>query len=156
MISHYNINSIRYKFSELQHILHGNFVDILGIAETKIDASFFDGQFQVNNYKLYRQDRNDKGGGIMMYINDNIPHRLLKQFSGLYHGIDYLTFEIIAKPRMWYISYLSTTESILCDLLNVLSEEFISNNNLYIAYGDLNCNWFKHNTLSDLRYFMVW
>ena len=40
--------------------------------------------------------------------------------------------------------------SILCDLLNVFSEEFISNNNLYVAYGDLNCNWFKHNTLSDL------
>ena len=154
IISHYNINSIRYKFSELQHILHGNFVDILGIAETKIDASLFDGQFQVNNYKLYRQDRNDRGGGIMMYINDNIPHRLLKQFSGIYHGIDYLTFEIIVKSRKWYISYLyrppNVNESILCGLLNVLSEEFISNNNLYIAYGDLNCNWFKHNALSDL------
>ena len=78
MISHYNVNSIRYKFSELQHILRGHFVDILGIAETKIDDTFFDGQFQMENYKLYRQDRNDRGGGIMMYINDNTPHRLLK------------------------------------------------------------------------------
>ena len=51
---------------------------------------------------------------------------------------------------MVYILFISTTESILCGPLNVLSEEFISNNNLYIAYGDLNCNWFKHNTLSDL------
>ena len=89
----------------------------------------------------------------MMYINDNTPHRLLK-FSGLYHGIDFLTFEIIIKSRKWYISYLyrpsNVNESILCDLLNVLCEEFISNNNLYVAYGDLNCNWFKHNALSDL------
>ena len=154
IISHYNVNSIRYKFSELQHILHGHFVDILGIAETKIDDTFFDGQFQMENYKLYRQYRNDRGGGIMMYINDNTPHRLLKQFSGVYHGIDFLTFEIIIKSRKWYISYLyrppNVNESILCDLLNVLCEEFISNNNLYVAYGDLNCNWFKHNALSDL------
>ena len=46
------------------------------------------------------------------------------------------------------MSYLyrpsNVNESILCDLLNVLSEEFISNNNLYVAYGDRNYNWFKH------------
>ena len=90
----------------------------------------------------------------MMYIDDNTPHRLLKQFSGLYHGIDFLTFEIITKSRKWYISYLyrppNVNESILCDLLNGLCEELISNNNLYVAYGDLNCNWFKPNALSDL------
>ena len=97
IISHYNVNSIRYKFSDLQHILRGHFVDILGIAETMIYDIFFDGQFQMENYKLYRQDRNDRGGGIMVYINDNTPHRLLKQFSGIYHGIDFLTFEIILK-----------------------------------------------------------
>ena len=154
IISHYNVNSIRHKFSELQHILQGHFVDILGIAEIKFDDTFFDGQFQVDNYKLYHLDRNDRGCGIMMYINDNTPHRLLKQFSGLYHCINFLTFEITIKSRKWYISDLyrppNVNESILCDLLNVLCEEFISNNNLYVAYGDLNCNWFKHNALSDL------
>ena len=54
-----------------------------GIAETNIDDTFSDGQFQVENCKLYRQDRNDRGGGIMMYINDDTPHSLLKQFSGI-------------------------------------------------------------------------
>ena len=90
----------------------------------------------------------------MMYINDNTPHHLLKQFSGIYHGIDFLTFEIMIRSRKWYISYLyrppNVNESILCDLLNVLCEEFISNYNLYVTYGDLNYNWFKHNALSDL------
>ena len=42
----------------------------------------------------------------MMYIDDNTPHRLLQQFSGIQHGIDFLTFEIIIKSRKWYISYL--------------------------------------------------
>ena len=35
---------------------------------------FFDGQFQANNYELYHQDRNHRGGGVIMYINDCIPH----------------------------------------------------------------------------------
>ena len=152
IIFHYNVNSIHYTFSELQHIIHGHFVDILGIAEKKIDDTFFDGQFQMENFELYRKDRNDRGGGIMMYINDNTPHRLLKQFSGIHHGIDFLAFEIIIKSRKCYISYLyrppNVNESILCDLLSVLCEEFISNNNLYVAYGDFNCYLFKHNALT--------
>ena len=65
--------------------------------------------------------------------------------SRIYLGIDYLSFEIIVKSRKWYISYLYrppyVNESILCDILNVLSYEFISNNNFYVAYGDLNRDW---------------
>ena len=89
----------------------------------------------------------------MLYINDNTPHRLLKQFSGIYHGIDFLMFEIIIKLRKWYISYLylppNVNETILCDCLKhcVKSSYQI---NLYVAYGDPDCNWFKHNALSDL------
>ena len=66
----------------------------------------------------------------------------LKQFSGIYHSTDFLTFEIIIKSRKWYVSYSyrppHINESILCDLLNVLCEKFISNNNLHVAYGDFN------------------
>ena len=46
IISLFIINSLRYKFSELQHILHRKFVDIFGIAETKIDDSFLTANFK--------------------------------------------------------------------------------------------------------------
>ncbi|XP_060579019.1 uncharacterized protein LOC132735993 [Ruditapes philippinarum] len=67
-----NINSLRNKFDFLKEILIKNIVDILFIAETKLDGSFPDAQWQVNGYHLWRADRNDKGGGIAVYLRSDI------------------------------------------------------------------------------------
>ena len=40
-----NVNSIRYKFYEINDILNGNRIDIFGLSETQFDASFTDAQF---------------------------------------------------------------------------------------------------------------
>ena len=93
LISHYNVNSIRHKFHEMRHILNKNSFDIFGISETKLDDSFPLNQFSIDNYKLYRQDRNSKGGGVMVYVKDTIPHRIIKEFSGVVDTIDFLTLE---------------------------------------------------------------
>ena len=52
LIAHYNINSIRNKFSELKYILDHNFCSIIGISETKIDPSFPSKLFQIDNYRI--------------------------------------------------------------------------------------------------------
>ena len=39
-IAYLNVKSIWYKFFEIHDILNGNRIDIFGISETKIDASF--------------------------------------------------------------------------------------------------------------------
>ena len=56
-MAHLNVNSIRYNFFEIHDILSGNRIDIFGLAETKVDASFTSAQFSINGFKLYRQDR---------------------------------------------------------------------------------------------------
>ena len=33
----------------------------------------------------------------MLYVKDTIPHRLLKEHSGVHMGIDYLTIENISE-----------------------------------------------------------
>ena len=153
IIGHYNINSIRHKFYEMKHLLLEQYAQIFGISETKIDSTFLDSQFYIKNYKLYRQDRNTNGGGIMVYINDSIPHRMLKDFSGSHGGIDFLTFELLIKSRKWYISYIyrppSIKSAVLCELLKSQCESFVSENNLYLAIGDLNVNCLTDTTLTD-------
>ena len=66
--------------NEIYDILNGNRVDIFGISESKISASFTNAQFNIPGYRLYRQDRDIKGngGGIILYIKDHIPHRILR------------------------------------------------------------------------------
>ena len=59
-----NVNSIRYKHADLFAVINSN-IDVLSITETKLDSSFPNAQFLVDEYKEpYRKDRNVHGGGI--------------------------------------------------------------------------------------------
>ena len=43
------------------------------MSETKLDESFPDAQFKINGFKLYRNDRNEHGGGVVVYVRADIP-----------------------------------------------------------------------------------
>ena len=74
--SYLNINSLRYKFCSIKGLLSRNIVDMLIIAETKLDESFPDTQFRVNNYHLWINDRNKHGGGLAIYLRSDVTsHR---------------------------------------------------------------------------------
>ena len=65
IISYLNINSIRNKFDDLKLIIDEN-IDILCLAETKIDESFPTAQFTLPGYhKHYRLDITEKQGGLI-------------------------------------------------------------------------------------------
>ena len=52
------------------------------ISETKLGATFPINQFFIQGYSIaYRLDRNDKGGGIMLFIKDGIITFLLERYS---------------------------------------------------------------------------
>ncbi|KAH3838612.1 hypothetical protein DPMN_112021 [Dreissena polymorpha] len=40
--------------------------------ETKIDSSFPDAQFEVNNYHVWRSDRTVYGGGLIAYLRSDL------------------------------------------------------------------------------------
>ena len=56
---------------------------LLLISETKIDSSFPNAQFQIEGYTTYRLDRNANGGGIFLYIREDIPSTLLNSDMSL-------------------------------------------------------------------------
>ena len=71
-MGHFNINSIRNKFELLSSLIGGK-IDILMISLTKFDATFPTNQFFIQGYSTaHRLDRNDKGGGIILFIKDSI------------------------------------------------------------------------------------
>ena len=78
LFAHFNINSIRNKFELLSEQIKGN-VDVLMISETKIDDSFPVGQFLIEGFCTpYSLDRNSKGGGILLYVREDIPSNLIR------------------------------------------------------------------------------
>ena len=78
IFAHLNINSIRNKLEELISQVKGT-VDILMISETKIDDSFPIVNILTDGFSQpYRIDQNSFGGGIMLYVREDIPSNLLK------------------------------------------------------------------------------
>ena len=47
------------------------------ILETKTDNSFPTMQFLIEGYRIYRLDRNKYGGGILVYVRENIRSKLI-------------------------------------------------------------------------------
>ena len=102
IMGHLNINSIRNKFDALSLIIKNN-VDILMISETKLDDSFLTAQFLLHSFSApYRLDRNSKGGGILLYIREDIPSRLLNSKSKT--GIETISVEINLRKRKWFLN----------------------------------------------------
>ena len=154
IVCHYNVNSIRNKFHELSSLLTDQSVDVLAISETKLDDSFPRAQFQILNYRLHRQDRNERGGGIMIYVKDSIPHRILKEHTGVVEGIEYMSIELSMKSRKWNVLYIYKPPKIhtepFCNFIHDLCENFVSDDKLCVVMGDINCNMLVKNELTDI------
>ena len=76
IIAQININSLRSKFKFFLQIANNN-VDILLVSETKIDSSFPNAQFHIIGYTAYRLDRTQNGGGLLLYVKEDIPSNML-------------------------------------------------------------------------------
>ena len=71
-IMHLNIRSIRNKIDFLQTFTDD--IDILCLTETHLDPSIPNESIKLDNFsKILRKDRNMFGGGVAIYINENIP-----------------------------------------------------------------------------------
>ena len=78
ILGHLNISSIRNKFEALKFIIDHN-IDIFLISETKLDDSFPSVQFLIKSVSPpYKFERNSKGGGLFLYIHEDIPSTSLK------------------------------------------------------------------------------
>ena len=78
IIGHLNINSIRNKFEIIAETIVN--VEIFLISESKLDATFPNVQFKRNCFQISRRNHNRHnrfGGGLMFYLNEKIPCKLL-------------------------------------------------------------------------------
>ena len=75
-MAHLNVNSIRNKFESMNELIKDNF-DIFLITESKLDPSFPNSQFYIPGYRLFTKDRNKNGGGVIFYINQDLPVKLV-------------------------------------------------------------------------------
>ena len=102
IVGYLNVNSIRNKFDTLKDMVSSN-IDILTVAETKIDDSFPKEQFFMEGYSdPLRLDRDANGGGLLVYVRSDIPSTELKSFK-FDNDVECVCFEINLRGKKWVI-----------------------------------------------------
>jgi hypothetical protein len=77
---------------------------MLFLAETKIDETFTDTQFKVNDFHFWRADRNQYGGGLVAYARSDLACD--RKMNLEYQTIESICIEININNRKWLISGL--------------------------------------------------
>ena len=100
IFSYININSISNKFENLCDIV-GNNVDVLSIAETKLDSLFPNVQFLLPGFhEPLRLDINHRSGRLLVYIKASLPSKILTKFK-LPINIQIIPFETNLSKEKW-------------------------------------------------------
>ena len=102
---------MRYKFSSFQQTVLSK-TDILPISETRSDNSFFDSQFFAEGFKMYHKDRTKSGGGLLLYVNENIPGKIINSYK-LKENSEIILFEFSVSNKKWLLlgNYRSPSEN---------------------------------------------
>ena len=111
-------------------------LDIILFSETKIDSSFPPSQFAIEGYlNPFRRDRDIHGGGLLLYVRDDIPckeiksHTLPNNVEGLFIEIKLrnMKYVLVAgyNPHKDMITYFlthigNTLDKLLVDYDNIL------------------------------------
>ena len=102
IIGQLNINSLRNKFEALKHIVSRS-LDILIVTETKIDESFPDEQFFMDGYwPPFRADRDDIGGGVIIYVREDIACSELKNHTS-WKKMEGIFIELNLRKSKWLL-----------------------------------------------------
>ena len=111
-----NIHSIKNKFESVWEFIKDTF-DIFLLSESKRDSSFPDNQFSILGYRIVRKDRDKNGGGLLLYIRQDIPFKII-QNSSLAPTLEVILIEInLGRFKFLLIG--------LCKPLSVSEKEFL-------------------------------
>ena len=81
IIAYLNINSIRNKIDFLRPVV-SEYVDVLIIAQKKIDNTFTTSQFIIEGFmKPFMHDQNRYGGGLLVYVRERAPIKELSSYK---------------------------------------------------------------------------
>ena len=74
------------------------------ISETKVDPSFASSQFAIAGFSSQcRIDRNSSGGGVMLFVREEIPSKLLTQYKPN-SSVENIFIEINLRSKKWLLS----------------------------------------------------
>ena len=141
IIGQLNINSLRNKIDDLKTLIRGK-LDILVITESKLDSTFPTNQFLIDGFSVpFRCDRHSRGGGVLIYVREDIPCRELTSHLKP-NNLEGIVLEINLRKVKWlmfvgYNPHKENTANFLSQLIPIL-DQYLSKYDNYLLIGDFN------------------
>ena len=110
------------------------------VSETQIDISFLSGQFIIPGFAPpYWFDRNNKGGGLLLYLREDIPSKIMLVFKLPIEGF---LIEVNVYRKKWLSGcFYNPHKTYISDFLKVISKVLdltTANYEHLFIMGDLN------------------
>ena len=142
-IGYLNINNLSEKIIYLREICLKTSIDILCVDETKLDSSYPNAQFHIDGYQFppFRRDRNNYGGGKMVYIRDRIIAKRLENLEGKHS--ETICLELTVSKKKWCITFAyrppsNDNKAIFFYELTTSLSQITNLYDYFVIMGDLN------------------
>ena len=153
---HQNVRSLTGKIDELRFILSklSSQVHLLTLSETWVHKDISDAELEICGYQLFRRDRGAKGGGVAVYVRNDVS--AVRRFDLEYDSIEGLWLEIlIPKSRSLLVGtfYRAPNSSSYYDKdfmakFEGMMDTCMAQGNEIVIMGDLNCDFLEKRTAS--------
>lgn len=150
-VSHLNCRSITPKLDELKLILKNNPLDIFSVSETWLSNVVSDRAVAMPGFKLCRNDRSSRGGGVALYISNKLKYKYVFKISDS-NACESLFVELYFGNATLLLGVVYLRNGDLVSFENYHRNLFVKYTNIIIS-GDFNCNMFdsiKSNSLRSL------
>ena len=148
MVAYLNVNSVIRKFNELVVPMVDELVDIMCLAETRLDDTIPDSTIGVSNYKLHRNDGSKFAHGLLMYVRSDITHRRRKELEIYESGCQFIVLEIWLKKQKWFFVSVykppPVKEDIFVDELYIITDRILTESMDIVLLGDMNIDMRPH------------
>ena len=149
-IMHLNIHYLYPKLDELKILLSQKAeIDIICLCETFLNDEFSNNELHLENYQLFRKDRNTNGGGLVIYVRESLRVSVREDLQ--VEGVESMWLEIKHKAqKSFLLGYTyrppSSNQSWIDDFEGILEQIYTENKEI-IMLGDFNLNMLDNSNI---------
>ena len=133
-----NVRSLLPKIEQLKIFTKSNNPAVLALCETWLDDSITPNEINIPGYNLERNDRNRQGGGVCLFIRDNLSYNIRKDLMN--ENIEAIWIDILlpkTRPILIGSIYRPPKQMDFLDNFENVMKDIDSSLETYI-FGDIN------------------
>lgn len=137
-----NVRSLLPKIDEIRIFVRDSNPSCILLTETWLDETVFDSEINIHNYVIQRKDRNRHGGGVCIYIRQDIAFNARPDFN--HQELEGTFIDILlpkTKPILCGVLYRPPKQTNFYDILESIFLSIPSlNESETVILGDFNTN----------------